>query len=570
VSTLPTGPHTPLEAWPTRAQLRPDEALEIALRADPSEPVGARVIDVDRVLAESTVPPGGTVTLIELPSTLRRAGLAIEVSDGSGGRATTAIDVAPHWSVAPRYGALSDFAPDETVAESARRSVEFLRLHVNVVQFYDWMASHHTFRAPTDDFIDPLGRALSHAVVRRKVALAQAAGAAALAYGALYGAEADFSRQHPDWLLYDGRGEPMTLAEIFHLQDFSARSPWRAWIVGQYEDALGALGFDGIHIDQYGFPKRARSRAGGSWREIDVAAEFPGFVEEAARRILALRPGGGAIFNCVNAWPLDAMPAVASDAATYIEVWEPHVRYRDLYELVRRARTLRPQKAVILAAYLRPFDPDRARSGGAMTAYRLAAATIGAAGGFHLISAEGDGLLSEAYYPRYGRLTADEAVVVRRYADFAVRNTTRLHDHGATDIAWTHVGPTNDVITLAHPELGDYGAGARYGSLWLVGRVAGRETVLQLVNLRGLTGDAWNAEQTVSPKPLDDLEVRVRVVGGVDGVWWDSPDDEVGLARPVAFEVSNLADGRYLIFKVPRIEVWTSVWWRETEAGEAA
>jgi dextranase len=570
MSSFSSGSRTSLGAWPTRAQLRPGEPLEIALRADPRETVGIRVLDVDSVLAECTIGPGAPAPAIELPPNLSRAGLAIEVRDSSGGRATTAIDIAPHWSVAPRYGAFSDFAPDEPVAESVRRATEFLRLHVNVVQFYDWMASHHTFRAQADEFIDPLGRPLSHAVVRRKVGLAHAAGAAALAYGALYGAETEFSRHHPDWLLYDGRGEPMVFAEIFCLQDFSEGSPWRPWILNQYEDALRFLEFDGIHIDQYGYPKRARSRARGPWREIDVAAEFPGFVEEAARRLLTLRPDGGSIFNCVNAWPLDAMPAVASDAATYIEVWEPHSRYRDLYELVRRARTLRPDKAVILAAYLRPFHPDQVRSGAALTAFRLAAAAIGAAGGFHLVSAEGDGLLSEAYYPRYGRLTADEADAVRRYADFAVRNTTRLHDHTATDIAWTHVGPTNSVITLAHPELGDYGAGAQPGSLWVVGRIAGRETVLQLVNLRGLTSDAWNAEQTASPKPLEDVEVRVRVVGGIDGVWWDSPDDAIGCARAIPFEITDLADGRYLVFKVPRIDMWTSVWWRDSEAEGAA
>jgi dextranase len=567
VPTLHANPPARLDVWPTRAQLRPGEPLGLELRADPREALHVRLVDAERVLAEGTTPPGATTARLALPAGISRAGVAVVVRADSGARATTAVDVAPHWSVAPRYGAFSDFAPDEPAAESARRAEEFLRLHVNAVQFYDWMASHHTFLPPSDEFVDPLGRRLSHAVVRRKVALAHAAGSAALAYGALYGAEAEFSRQHPDWLLYDGRGEPLALADTFYLQDFSAASPWRPWILGQYEEAVRSLGFDGIHIDQYGYPKRARSRAGGSWRELDVAAEFPAFVEEATRRLLALRPDGGSIFNCVNAWPLDAMPGVSSDAATYIEVWEPHTRYRDLYELVRRARTLRPGKAVILAAYLRPFAPDRERTPGALTAYRLAAAAIGSAGGFHLVAAEGDGILSEAYYPRYGRLGSDELAVVRRYADYAVRNTARLHDHDATDVAWTHVGPTNDLVTLGHAELGEYGAGARAGSLWVVARSSGRETVLHLVNLRGLSSDAWNAEQETRPQPLDDVEVRVRVTGDVDGAWWDTPDDDVGCARALPHEITNLADGRFLVVRVPRIDVWSSMWWRERVPG---
>lgn len=506
-----------------------------------------------------------------LPTDASRAAFALELvaDDPSEARATSAIDIAPHWSTAPRYGFASDFGPDEPASESVRRADALLRLHVNVVQFYDWMASHHTFFAPDETFTDPLGRVLSHGVVRRKVELAHERGMAALAYGALYGAERDFALAHPDWLLYDGRREPLTLADLFYLQDFSAGSPWRDWIVGQYDQALERLGFDGIHIDQYGMPKRALSRATGTWWEVDVEAEFGQFVETAAALIRDRRPEGGTIFNCVNAWPLEAMARVSGDAATYIEVWEPNTTYRDLYELTRRARLLRPTKAAILAAYLRPFHPDTERTAAALTAFRLASAAIGASGGFHLIAGEGEGLLTEAYYPKYGRLGPEEYGVVRRYADFAVRNTTRLHDPPGVDIAWTHVGPTNDAITLAHPALDRYGAGAAADSLWVVGRDLGTVTVLQLINLRGLGSDVWNAEQPTDPRPLDGVEIRVRVCGDVTGVWWDTPDDDVGLARALRYEVANTSEGRFLIFRLPRVEVWSSVWWeRGRQAGD--
>ena len=564
---------TGLDIWPGVAQLRPAEPLELVISSRDSGDLGVRVFDGGGLTTEVAASAAGPITRLTVPlpaDSGRRAAFAVEVTDGRGNRATTAIDVAPHWSTAPRYGFFSDFGPDESGAESVDRADALLRLHVNVVQFYDWMASHHTLVAATDEFTDPLGRRLSHVVGRRKVDLAHERGMAALGYGALYGAEADFSLERPDWLLYDGRRQPLALADIFYLQDFSSASPWRDWIETQYEHAVEQLGFDGIHIDQYGFPKRALSRASGTWHELDLGAEFPGFVEEACRRILARRPGGGSIFNCVNAWPLDSMPAVASDAATYIEVWEPHSRYRDLYDLVRRARTLRPDKAVILAAYLLPFSPDRPRTAGALTTFRLATAAIGASGGFHLIAGEGNALLTEAYYPRYGRLDVAETEVVRRNADFVVRNTTRLHDVSATDIAWTHVGPTNDLITLGHPSLGWYGAGAAPDSLWVVGRERGPVTVLQLVNLRRLASDRWNEEQARLPAPLEDVELRVRVTGGVRGVWWDTPDDDRGLARALPYEVVETSDGRFLVARLPRIEVWSSVWWEVGGPGAEA
>ena len=55
---------------------------------------------------------------------------------------------------------------------TAGRDVEgvvdnFHRLHLNAVQFYDWMYRHARLLPPTDDFVDPLGRELSLATVRR-------------------------------------------------------------------------------------------------------------------------------------------------------------------------------------------------------------------------------------------------------------------------------------------------------------------------------------------------------------------------------------------------------------------
>lgn len=562
-----------LEVWPERAQFRPGEPVTLRVRLAGGPPGGrlplrVRLLRLGEPVAElaSQLEPdasGRADPVVRLDPPPVRVGYAVEAQVERAVRATTACDVAGHWSAAPRYGFLADFPPDEPAAESRRRADELLRLHVNVVQCYDWAPNHHTYFPPGETgFVDVLGRRISHPVVRRKVDLAHERGMAALGYGALYGAEADFSTAHPDWLLYDGAAQPLRLADLFYLQDISDGSPWRPWIIEQYRQAVRRLGFDGIHIDQYGFPKRARSRATGGWRELDLAACFPGFVEEAAAAVLAERPTGGSIFNCVNAWPVEAMPAVTSDAATYLEVWEPHTSYRDLYQLVRHARALRPDKQVILAAYLSPFHPDRGRAPGALIGFRLASAAIHASGGFHLIAGEGGDLLADPYYPRYGRLGPTERAVVRRYLDFVVRSTELLHpaDPGP-DLGWTHVGPTNDVIVLDHPELDRYGAGAHPGSVWVIGRDHGRLTSLQLVNLRGIASEEWNVDQPDPPRALEGVEVRVRVTGEVSGVWWDTPDDDLGTPRTLPFDVS----GGLLRFRVPRIDYWSAIWWRTAE-----
>ncbi|WP_187264945.1 glycoside hydrolase family 66 protein [Homoserinibacter sp. GY 40078] len=577
-----------LSVAPTRAQFRPGEEVGLRIDVRGANPGTLRLVAVltggaplrapgqgDRAPHELTLVVGddGTVqTDVALPSPASTApdghaiGFAVLIEDpATGVRATTAFDVAAHWTSAPRYGFFADFSADESAELSRARADAMLALHINVVQFYDWMYSHHTLVPPTADFVDPLGRHLSRDVAQRKVDLAHERGMAAIAYGALYGAEVDFADQHPDWLLYDGRHERLELAEIFYLQDIREVSGWRRWIIDQYRDTIARMGFDGIHIDQYGYPKRSLSRATGEWEEVVLAEEFTGFVEQACTEVLEVAPEGGSIFNLVNAWPLESMPAVSADAATYIEVWEPHSTYRDLYDLIRRSRELRPDKHVILAAYLRAFHPVDGRQDGAMTAFRLAWATINAAGGFHLLAGEGTGLLTEAYYPNYGTLTGDDAELLRSYADFAVRHTAALHG-GATDVAWTQVGPTNDVVLLEHPDLptahrAGYSAGAVPGTVWVVAREYGATTVLNLVNLVGIETELWNSAQPTVPAEFAGIRVRVAVTGDISGVWWDTPDDGIGEPRAVDFAVVDDDRGRFLEFSLPSLSVWSLVWW---------
>lgn len=573
-----------LSVIPTRAQFRPGEP--ITLRLSVRGPAGAELsvqgqvrhgapVTTDEVvamfgatLATDAAGEASAIVTVPLPHVDVPArgsrGFAV-VARADHAVATTSFDVAEHWSHAPRYGFFSDFAPEEPHELTARNADAMLALHLNVIQFYDWMYSHHTLVPTTDEFVDPLGRTLSLAVVRRKIAAAQERGMAAIGYGALYGAEADFSNQHEDWLLYDGRHDALQLADIFYLQDIREVSPWRRWIIDQFRHAVSEVGFDGIHIDQYGYPKRSLSRVTGVWEEVALAEEFPGFVEQACREIAEEAPSGGSIFNLVNAWPLEDIPVVTADAATYIEVWDPFSTYRDLYDLVRRSRELRPDKHIILAAYLRAFHPVDGRADGAMTTFRLAHAAIGAAGGFHLVAGEGQGLLTEAYYPSYGTLGGDDFEVVRRYMDFEVRNTAALH-HGGADVAWTQVGPTNDVVLLDHPELDAraataYGSGAVRDTVWTIQRDAGSVSTLSLINLLGIESDHWNTPQPTMPTSLAGVRVRAVVTGEVKAVWWDTPDDGVGHARPLEFAMVHSDRNRFVEFTVPHLDVWSVVWW---------
>ena len=107
-------------------------------------------------------------------------------------------------------------------------------------------------------------------------------------------------------------------------------------------------------------------------------------------------------------------------------------------------------------------------------------------------------------------------------------------------------------------------AGAVLGTVWVTGRDFGPVTVLNLVNLVGVKSDVWNSDQPDAPASFEGIEVRAVVTGGVAGVWWDTPDDEIGTPRTIDFEVVDDEKNRFLVFRLPSLDYWSLVWWERT------
>jgi dextranase len=165
---------------------------------------------------------------------------------------STALDVLENWAQAPRYGFLADFAPGEHHAEEI--CARLARYHVNIAQFYDWMWRHYTLMPPEDEFVDACERRVSLQTVREKVAACRAQGIAAFGYAAVYGAEPEYALEHPDEMLYDESGEPYSLGKLFYIMNIHRDNPWRARILAEMTRAVREVPFDGLHLDQYGFP----------------------------------------------------------------------------------------------------------------------------------------------------------------------------------------------------------------------------------------------------------------------------------------------------------------------------
>jgi dextranase len=548
---------------PDRATYRPGQTahITVTLANSGADLVAGQLIvelvhldtPIDRQARAVDLPPGASaqvvLPLMPPPAPLRGYGLDASFVADNGtvvARASGALDVLERWSQAPRYGFLSDFAPGQP--DVAERCASLCRYHLNVVQFYDWMWRHYVLLPPPEQldgsadesFTDALGRRLALGTVRAAIAGVQARGAAALAYGTVYGAEPEYADAHPELALFDEQGQRISLAELFYIMNIAPESPWVPLIVAEFARAVRALDFDGIHLDQYGFPKTARSAAG---ELVDLADHFPPLIDAARAAVVEARPDAGVIFNAVGNWPIETVGPTTQDVV-YIEVWPPDEHYDDLRRLIADARRLGGGKPVILAAYLSAFlDCPAAELPRAEAAALLATAAIASCGGSHLLLGERDGILCDPYYPKYATLRPEFVPRLRAYYDVLVRYQEWLV---APDIAdWDD----------AQIELGGapFSRSAAAGHVWVIARQRPGYRIISLINLADQPTAEWNALRT-PPQQL--RELRLGVAGApAQRALAITPDARGGQAT--ALEWSQ-ADGHMQI-KLPTLDKWTIV-----------
>lgn len=541
--------------WPDKAQYRPGDAIVLHV---PPAATTALVSELGKELAILPVVDGVAHWVAPAAPEHAARGLWAVGLDAAGEVVgSTAFDVAQHWSVAPRYGFLCNFKPGETAAAPV---AGLNRLHINAVQFYDWMFTHYQFFADSEEFTDPLGRQSSHAVVRAKIEECHRHGIACLAYGAVYGGEQPIADAHPEWLLHDGNHVPYKFGWWgSHLQNFDHGCGWREHLLQEFEGAITRLDFDGIHVDSYGYPKRGIYLPEPERVEIvDLTRALPEFVAETALRVRQLKPAGGTSFNCVNTWPVELMARRTEDQVTYMELWSPHDTYRDLYDQIRLARVAGPHKQVVIAAYLSAFHKETPRLPQAIHGLQLAASAIFASGGFYLLLGEGNGVLAKDYFPDFGRVDGPELETVVRYWDFVTAYGELLHDRELRDVSKTWNGVYVPETQYDGPVA--CSPVAEPGTIWTILKEKPGRRVLHLINLVGQENARWN-ELKAEPLPIDGLTVTFMKYAPIRAAWYASPDDG-GQPQPLTIEPDTT--GRpFVHLRLPRLHVWGMVWLEE-------
>jgi dextranase len=261
------------------------------------------------------------------------------------------------------------------------------------------------------------------------------------------------------------------------------------------------------------------------------------------------------IFNNVNDFPTWTT-ARATQSAIYIEVWAPSVRLGQLAGIVAKARSLAPDKAVILAAYLSSYRGDEAA---ASAVERLQHAVVFSHGGTVLLHGEERNVLTEAYYVSNKEISAESSDAARRCYDFAVRYGDLLFDRESVDVTHTNLAGENLEVKVEAPVR--VSIDCEPGALWA--RVVRTKLglLVSLIDLSAQEDDLWDGPKHPSA-PLSGVRVAIeRVRSDAPRFDFAEPDDAPGLAR-----LDASFDGRHDVVELPPFGPWALVLIREDAA----
>lgn len=540
------------DIYPVKGQYLPNE--RVFLRFDS----GGIDIDMIRITLYSV---GREVRKIELPVSGRNTDIDIGYMEGRnkgyGVKAElyrdetkideiyTAFDVSEPGYVI-RYGFLTDFGKGE---EDDADVTEMAKYHINTVQFYDWSYRPDSMVPPFEEYSDLMEKKNNRSVVTEKIKQCHERGMRAIGYGAIYAASEDYQEAHPGQSLFARPDSPLCFIGRFYIMNISRDCLWRQHIIGQYKEAVREMGFDGIHMDTYGFPKAALDYEGNV---VYLEKEFNSLIEDTRNALTQVKESPCLIFNNVGGWPAETTRH-APQECVYIEVWPPLDRYWHLRQLIQDAK--QGGKPVVLAAYPAPFRTDSPER--ALESELLCSLTISLCGGTQLFIGENNAVTTQGYYADYSILNERQIQTIRAYQDFFVQYQELLLDSTLRDVSLTHIGWDNTEYECS----ANYSVTGEPGKLWLIIRENERIKLIGAVNLQG-NDNTWNTGK-LTPEPLYATKFGVQVLREKIKVFYASPDDNGGIATELPFKIEPTERGNVAYITVPVIKHGGIMWIEE-------
>ncbi|MCD6402148.1 MAG: hypothetical protein J7L73_09495, partial [Anaerolineales bacterium] len=293
-----------IDFFPLKGEYRPDDSLNfcIVLQVDQNDEHNFHffVYSMEKMIHEETITRGVRKGSNRIEITLSdglhlsKGGYSIAMKLNRSKIKWTAFDIHTNWIEFPRYGFLSNFSPE--LSDADERIETMSKFHVNGIQYYDWQYRHDELLPHSEEYLDLLNQRHSLKTIRKLIDISHAHNMVSMPYLVVYGASLDFWREHTDWGLFSEKGRPHLFEDFLGLMNPTYQSPWFDHISNECKTVLETLPFDGLHIDQYGEPKRVWSKDGES---IDLPQAFVDFINYQKDTLDV-----PVVFNAVGNWPI--------------------------------------------------------------------------------------------------------------------------------------------------------------------------------------------------------------------------------------------------------------------------
>ena len=521
-----------LELLPTRSTYSSGDSVSIEVRGDasPGEVVVRRLGDEVLRVAHAG---GDSIVLAWLP--VGTYGVELTTATAS---ARTAIEVTATDRARLRYGFAVDYTPGRDLTGI---SDTIRRLHLTDVMLYDWAYRHADLLGGGEEYRDALDQPIALPTVRDLITAIGAAGARALGYAAVYAVGPDEWDAWKHRALLAPTGEPYGLGDFLFVLD-PASPDWLRSFTGQLDRSVKEVGFDGFHLDQFGYPKRAMLPDGS---RVDLAVSFATLIESVRDAL----PNSQLVFNNVNDFPTWVTAKLRQDAV-YIEVWEPHLTLGSLGRVVTRARSVAGDRPVVIAAYQEVYDRAPAAVADLATAFSMA--TLFSHGATEILAGEADRLLVDPYYVRNHVVEASTAALLKRWYDFLVEHDEILMDPSIVDVTGSYAAAYNDDCDVSFPG-NVVSVTADSGAVWRRVTQSGDRLVVHLINLVGQDDTLWDGPREEPTRVAGTLRFR-RLGDGMPRVRVADPDAEGRL-----IEVEVTLEGTHATASLPEFGVWQLV-----------
>lgn len=541
-----------LEIYPYKAQYLTKEEVILVLEGTEGAVIHLKLYFLEQCMREWEIVLSAAVCHETIGSfDTAFGGYGIEAVEMDGKAASTAFDVVEAPSRSLRYGFLSDF----TAADGRNhKDIDNLRkYHINLLQFYDWSYRHDKLVGDTGEYQDMMGKTINKNTVLNKIRTARQYGMKPMAYGAIYAASKEFLEAHRDWAFYNSALEPFCFIDTFYIMNISRECPWHDHMIEEYKEAVSEMGFAGIHMDTYGFPKTAFSVLHEEKELIYLTDHFAPLIQDTKEALDRIDQDNYLVFNNVGNWPVTTV-ADASQQAIYIEVWHPYEKYHHIRQIIREAKITNTQNLpIILAAYLAPFrlEPEE---NAARAAYLLMAAIV-TNGASHLLLGEENAVLTQGYYSDYTCVAKPCADRLRKYYDFMIRYMNLFYDPELLDVSMTHMGWDNYEY---HFDFNNWSAWGETDKIWITLREKAVCKTIHLINLCGCSSDDWNKgkEELI---PQRNLTFHVQADTEVLSVHAASPD-ETGRMEPVQWCSYSTDKGGFISFTIEKLDIWKVIY----------